>query len=60
MYCLYTPLANRYLRSFAIPCVRLFDDLLLATTMLVLWMQMTKAVTTLTMLIVNFGFAIPS
>ena len=30
-------LANRCIRSFAIKCVRLFHDLVLATPMLVLW-----------------------
>ena len=49
-------LANRCFRSFAIQCVRLFDDLVLVTTMTVLWMKMTRAVTMLT---TNFGFAIP-
>ena len=51
-------LTNRCIRSFAIQCVRLLD-LVLATTMLVLWMKMTRAVAMLTMLPTNFGFAIP-
>ena len=53
-------LANRCFRSFAIHCVRLFDDLVLSTTMLVLWMKMTRVVAVLTMLTTNSGFAIPS
>ena len=52
-------LVNRCVRSFAIQCVRLFDDLVLATTMLVLWMKMTRAVTMSTMLTTNSCFAIP-
>ena len=49
-------LANRCVRSFAIQCVRLFEDLVLATTMFVVWMKMTRPVTFLT---ANCGFAIP-
>ena len=52
-------LANRCIGSFAIHCVRLFD-LVLATTMLVFWMRMTKAVAMLTTLSTNSGFVIPS
>ena len=53
-------LANRCFRSLAIQCIHLLDDLVLVTTMLVLWMNMTRAVTMLTMLTTNSCFAISS